>query len=382
MKDVVQVNHKQLDMIISRCYVTMLALWIHGTFGIGKSEVVNEFGKKYAKEHGLKFVDSAADCAEDTFAVIVLPLHQFEAAEIKGLMVPNHERKTADYYTTGLLPTRGKGIIFFDEGNGAFPAVQKNMYQLIEDRKLGDYRVPSGYLVIGAGNTMTDRASVHEMDMPLKNRVAHVELMKPLVSNYGQSEMTGWIEEYAQPHNVNKYIQFFLMFREDLLHNYNPDSIEEDITAVATPRSWVKASKQIDGIEVVKENFPIIEMFIGMWVGASIGKSVIDFIKISKDYDIAKIFKERSVEVPTEISERYALIAAISSYYEKRKDIETAEALLALLFLFDDEHAVLILRNAINVNPDYLIELMDVKSASALVDKASKKYIPLLGAAA
>jgi hypothetical protein len=381
MKDVIQVSHKQLTMIVDRCFTTKLPMWVHGTFGVGKSSIIEAFGRAYAEKHGLKFVRSAKDCSDDTFAVIVIPLHQFDVGEIKGLMVPNYERKTAEYFTTDLLPMKGLGIIFFDEGNGAFPAVQKNMYQLLEERKLGDYYVPEGFLVIGAGNTMTDRAGVNEMDMPLKNRVAHVELMIPLVSNYGHPERTGWIEDYASTHNINKYIQYFLMFRDDLLHNYNPDSIEEDLTVIATPRTWEKASKQIDGIEFIESNYPMLEMFIGSFVGASIGKNVIDFVRMSKTYDIAKIYKTRHVDVPTETSEKYALIAAISSYYEKLKDKESAEALLEIIFQFDDEHAVLLLRNAIEVTPNMLIDLLEIKTAAKLVGKASEKYIKLLGAA-
>jgi hypothetical protein len=169
------------------------------------------------------------------------------------------------------------------------------------------------------------------------------------------------------------------MFREDLLHNYNPESIAEDITAIATPRTWFKASKQIEGIDFEKENYAILENYIGMWVGASIGKELLDFVKISRNYNIAEIYKTKTVQVPTETSERYALIAAITNYYEKKQDVETAEALLELIFQFDDEHAILILKNVLSINKSFILDLGKVPSAAKNLSKASQKFVKLLG---
>ena len=49
-------------------------------------------------------------------------------------------------------------------------------YQLVLDRKLGEYRLPDGWVVIAAGNPASERGVHFSMPRPLRNRFVHLDL--------------------------------------------------------------------------------------------------------------------------------------------------------------------------------------------------------------
>ena len=69
-----------------------------------------------------------------------------------------------------------KGILFLDEITSAPPSVSAAAYQLILDRKLGEYEVPDGWAIIAAGNRQGDRGVTYSMPAPLANRFSHYEV--------------------------------------------------------------------------------------------------------------------------------------------------------------------------------------------------------------
>ena len=73
------------------------------------------------------------------------------------------------------LPTKSKGILFLDEMNSAPRAVQAAAYQLILNRKIGEYELPVGWAVVAAGNRAGDRAVVNDMPSALANRLVHID---------------------------------------------------------------------------------------------------------------------------------------------------------------------------------------------------------------
>ena len=53
-----------------------------------------------------------------------------------------------------------EGILFLDELNTAAPMVQASAYQLILDRKIGEYTLPDGWAIVAAGNRESDKGVV------------------------------------------------------------------------------------------------------------------------------------------------------------------------------------------------------------------------------
>ena len=66
--------------------------------------------------------------------------------------------------------------LFLDEMNSAAPSVQAAAYQLILNRKVGQYKLPDNVSVVAAGNREADKGVTYRMPAPLANRFIHLEL--------------------------------------------------------------------------------------------------------------------------------------------------------------------------------------------------------------
>jgi len=132
-----------------------LMLW--GPPGVGKSSVV----RQVAEQQNIDFID--------------IRLAQREPIDLRGLPVPDHERGVVDWLLAGEWPRdpNSRGILLFDELTAADRSLQVAAYELILDRRLGDlYRLPPGWLVVGAGNRSEDRAVAQIFSSALA-RISH-----------------------------------------------------------------------------------------------------------------------------------------------------------------------------------------------------------------
>lgn len=66
--------------------------------------------------------------------------------------------------------------LFSDELNACSTEIQKAFYSLIHDRRVGNYELPDGSIIIGAGNRAQDNAIVKTMSPALVNRMFCVEM--------------------------------------------------------------------------------------------------------------------------------------------------------------------------------------------------------------
>jgi len=356
--NVVKLYHAQLQNELDTFYETQQALFIWGTFGIGKSFAVKRFAKNKAAALGLEFSEDFNDVNnEKKFCYLELILHQFDPASLIGIPFANADRTKTVYLPLGLLPEKGKGIVFFDEMNLAAPMLQNMAYQIIETRKLGFYRVPDGYISIGAGNLDDDRGHTIPMAMPLQNRFCHAELNIPSVDDLefeyrnekGRDPIVevipGWVNDFAVPMGVDHRIINFLKYQQSYLYMFNTD--DEVSKAIATPRTWYKTSARIKNVPYNEANEPSLERRVGMGVGAAIGNQFVAWLALSREYDIADIFKKEKIDPPTEIDYLYSLISALLGYYQahmKEKNAkELAVKLLHLTEQFKPEHTAMML---------------------------------------
>ncbi|MDZ8139193.1 MAG: MoxR family ATPase [Nostoc sp. DedQUE04] len=194
-----------LDNLIRKNLQISTMIW--GPPGIGKSSIVGQI----AQEYDIEFVD--------------VRLSQLAPTDLRGL--PVAEDGISKWYPPEFLPRDGKGILFLDELNMAPPAMQGVAQQLILDRKVGSYVVPSGWFVWAAGNRKEDRAAVFDMPTPLANRFLHLEAQADFDS----------FKAYALETGVHEQIIAFLSFRPTLLHKIDPQQ-----PAWPSPRSWEMAS--------------------------------------------------------------------------------------------------------------------------------------------
>lgn len=128
-------------------------------------------------------------------------------------------------------------LMFIDELNSAVPDVQKAFYSLILDRRLGDYELPEGSRVVGAGNRIEDRALVRPMATALSNRMLHVAL---------EPNADAWLE-WGAKNAIHPLVLSFVRARPDRLYEPPPT---DATPAYPTPRAWHMLS---DSIQTVSE---------------------------------------------------------------------------------------------------------------------------------
>lgn len=194
-----------LEKLVGQNLRISAMLW--GPPGIGKSSIVAQV----AQAHDLELVD--------------VRLSQLAPTDLRGL--PVAEQGVSRWYPPEFLPGGGRGVLFLDELNLAPPAMQGVAQQLILERRVGSYVLPSEWFVWAAGNRKEDRASVFDMPVPLANRFLHLHAEPDFDS----------FKAYALEHRIHEQVVAFLSYRPGLLHKIDPQQ-----PAWPSPRSWTMAS--------------------------------------------------------------------------------------------------------------------------------------------
>ncbi len=189
-------------LLLNVALVRPVFLW--GPPGIGKSALVEQF----AREVGL-------DC-------VSLLGSQLAPEDLIG--VPRIEDGKSVFCPPRIIARDTPYLLFVDELNACSFEVQKAFYSLINDRRLGEYQLPAGSIVVGAGNRAQDQAIVKPMSSALMNRMLHVEL---------KASHRDWLA-WAYGQGVHEWVIGYVETRPDHL-NAAPPKTEETFT---TPRSW------------------------------------------------------------------------------------------------------------------------------------------------
>ena len=151
----ITVDQAQLkEILLNVGLVRPIFIW--GAPGIGKSSIVEEF----AAELGLPCV--------------CLTGSQLAPEDLIG--VPQIIDGTSVFCPPRSLVRKEPFCLFLDELNACSLEVQKAFYSLILERRIGEYHLPEGSIVLAAGNRMQDGAITHPLPSALLNRMFHVEL--------------------------------------------------------------------------------------------------------------------------------------------------------------------------------------------------------------
>ena len=199
-----------ITTIINQLIIQRLPVFIWGAPGIGKSSIVKEIAQK----NGLEFID--------------LRLSLLDPTDLKGIPFFDEQSREGVWAKPSFLPKESdgsRGILFLDEINTAPPAVQASAYQLILDRRVGEYQLPEGWSIIAAGNRENDRGVIYRMPPPLANRFVHFEM---------EVDFEDW-KSWAYERGIDASIIAFLAFDKEMLFTFDPASNEKSF---ATPRSW------------------------------------------------------------------------------------------------------------------------------------------------
>lgn len=238
-----------VEQIITTKNPPAMMLW--GSPGIGKSDIV----KQIAGDNGWDL--------RDVRLLLLNPI------DLRGVPVADREAGIARWMVPEFMPKDGTGILFLDEINAAVPSVQAAAYQLVLDRKVGEYSLPPGWRVIAAGNRINDRGVVYSMPSPLANRMLHVEL---------QASVDDWKKWALERGKIIPLIVSYLNFRNESLFQF--PKADEEIRAFPSPRSWEFVSNLLKRVRF-KSNEDLLQAITSA-VGVSAASEFIEYVKTYK----------------------------------------------------------------------------------------------------
>lgn len=270
-------------------------LW--GAPGVGKSSIVREVTER----EGIGFID--------------IRLAQREPVDLRGLPVPDRERGVVDWLLAGEWPRDpdSRGIILFDELTAADRSLQVAAYELILDRRLGDlYRLPPGWLVVGAGNRQQDRAVAQSFSSALANRFCHLNLAP---------DLNGWTR-WARAAGLHSDVIAFLRFRPECFFDME-GSLEQ---GWPSPRSWTRVAQSLSYGDALPAE--VQALIVCGLVGEGPGTEFLAFREWAlKLPDIpAMLDGQAPISIPERADQRYAFCAGLAHTLWKGQDDSAAAA--------------------------------------------------------
>jgi hypothetical protein len=203
---------------LRKAFKSKRPIFLWGEPGVGKSDIIKQLGEEMSAH------------------VIDVRLSLWDPTDIKGIPYFDSNSNTMVWAPPAELPNEELAskhphvILFLDEMNSAPPAVQAAAYQLILNRRIGQYRLPNNTIIVAAGNRETDRGVTFRMPAPLSNRFIHLEI---------RVNWDDWFD-WAVTNKLHTDVIGFLTLNKKDLHDFDPKSSGK---AFATPRSWTFVSE-------------------------------------------------------------------------------------------------------------------------------------------
>lgn len=271
---------------------TPVMIW--GAPGVGKSQIIAQVAAK----HDIPLID--------------IRLSQMEPSDLRGIPFRNGE--SVEWAVPAMLPDKERhgtsGILFLDEITSAPPSVSAAAYQLILDRKLGQYEVPEGWAIFAAGNRQGDRGVTYTMPAPLANRFSHFDF---------EIHLDDWVA-WAYKNNIDDRVIAFVRFRPELLFDFDP---AHNPVAFPSPRSWEFAHRALQKFEHTPElRLGSFQACVGPAAGIELNAFITNLDQLP---DIDAIIRGEEVAAPTEIDLQYAVASSLVGRAIRAKGSDSAE---------------------------------------------------------
>jgi len=283
--------------VLMKVLKTNIVPFLWGPPGVGKSSLVREI------------------CKENNWKLVDLRLSLLNPVDLRGLPVVDRENQIANWYPPAFLPQKNDpriGILFLDEINLAPLSVQAAAYQLILDKKVGEYEFPRHWKIIAAGNRETDRANVYKISAPLANRFIHYTIT---------TSVETW-REWARKEDIRiEVVQFISLKRASLLQL--PNGADEK--AFPSPRSWEFVSELLNAFDYDEDTGitdDLKQTIVGA-VGEGTGKEFIAFLGSFRMKETLRQVEEfistGKLTLPKNPSARYAFVYAVYDTHKSGK---------------------------------------------------------------
>lgn len=244
----------QLFPLIRATLDAGISVLLLGAPGIGKSTLALELAKVMNKR------------------LIDIRLAQKDPAELGGVYFPNRETQTLELFPPGWVKQACSEpcLVFLDEFNAAVTKLhQAAAYQIVLERRIGEFQFHPETVVLAAGNREEDNAIVTPLSSALCNRFAHFEM---------RSDVATWLK-WAAANGIHENIMAFIQtYGEEVL------SATSDENSFPTPRSWAMASRVMTRVD--RDD---VKRAIAACVGYAMADRFCKYLEIYRKVDAAGI---------------------------------------------------------------------------------------------
>lgn len=225
-----------------------------GKGGIGKTESLKDLA---VNDLGIGYID--------------IRLLLYTETDLKGIPYPDETHTKTIWLQNNILPIAERdgerGILVLDEITSANRSIRTAAYQLLNERKLGEYILPDKWLIVCIGNGEEDGGDYQGMEGNFANRCSVFNVVP---------NVEAW-KDWAIANGVNPLVIGYITFKPQDLHSFNPEA-ENDIL-FASPRSWKAVSDILNKHEFDEGNNILIRRIVAS-IGHRVGYSFVAYCKL------------------------------------------------------------------------------------------------------
>lgn len=219
------------------CFETSRTLFLLGSPGIGKTQVVHQALRNRAQANGCPLEGPMAP------KVVTKVLSMCDRLDFAGQSI-DHDSNTmvevvADWVVDLSKESNPEGpmtCLYLNEFNACVESMKAVLYRLIEERALGEYHLRDNVQIVCDGNPPAPGIPTAHLTWAEKRRVKTVEVV---------ADREEWIE-WAMANGVHHEVIGFLSqpTHFELFETYDPSKREQH--AWCNPASWHKLGKTLD----------------------------------------------------------------------------------------------------------------------------------------
>lgn len=210
-------------------------------------ETARETAKIYMKAGIVPLLISAPGVGKTTLAaglaselgakLISVRLNSIPPEEATGLQYIDRDGERSVNLLPDWFPREGDGptVLFLDELTACPDDFRKGVMSILNERTLGQHKVPEDCYVMAAGNSAEDGTNVYELDRATADRFGVIKI---------RTDLGGWLKGYAIDRNIHPAVISYLNICPSHfeLTGTEQSAAASDHVIAPSPRSWEKVS--------------------------------------------------------------------------------------------------------------------------------------------
>lgn len=305
-------NLNQYSEALSNIYKAGVTAHLVGAPGIGKSDVNRQTKDKLSAEYG------------EEFGYVEVLCTAIDAPDVLGFLVPSKrdDGTAIAHYTMSNIVAKveatglNRGIINLEEFAQADQLTQKALAQLINEKQVGEHKLPDGWFIVMSSNRTKDKSGAGKMLSHITNRIITLNIMSD-VDSYSE-----WYEREGK-HPLGA------AYAKARPGNLFSDEVPSKDGPFATPRSFTRAIDYLSliagndangNVQMKLPSDPVSQEVVAGLIGDGAAADLFSFLKVESILpsieDVLKDPEHCKLPPESRLDGQYALMQLLLHYAE------------------------------------------------------------------